>query len=320
MMDAVRRSPTSALLVVSTLILASPLVVAQTPEAPEALDGYVGAKACLACHGQIHETWDSSRHSKMVQPATVTGVKGDFSAGKLKLRGEEFEVAERDGRFFITESRLTGEKVERRILYTLGNRRIQHYLSMLDDGRVVVLGPTWDVLRGEWFHHMEIVGPDPDLGTAVQVWNKNCFGCHVSQQRRNFDVSTMTYDTEWVDFGISCERCHGPAREHISKYVDGTGAPLPEGQRPVGVDAAIVVQTRLDHETNSYVCAQCHSLRTEIAPGFRAGAEYYDHFLPELEYIMAPSSDPAWYADGKTRRFSSNASVCGRVAVIWKAT
>lgn len=272
----------------------------------EALEGYVGADTCVACHDAIHTTWDNSRHSKMVQPATVKGVKGDFSAGRLELRGEPYEVEAKDGQFFITESRLTGKKTRRRVLYTLGNRRIQHYLAMLDDGRVVVLPPAWDVLRGEWFHQMEIVGPDPEQGAAVQVWNKNCFGCHVSQQRRNFDIQTKTYDTDWVDFGISCERCHGPAREHVGKYVDMEGSPLPAAGRPVA-DSSIVVQTRLDNVTNSYVCAQCHSLRSEIAPGFRAGADYFDHFIPELEYAMVPSDDPPWYVDGKTRRFSSNA-------------
>ncbi len=84
----------------------------------------------------------------------------------------------------------------------------------------MVLPPSWDVLRKEWFHNMEIVGPEPASGFAVQVWNLNCFGCHVSQEEKNFDLTTRTYDTDWVDFGTSCERCHGPGSDHVALYTN----------------------------------------------------------------------------------------------------
>jgi hypothetical protein len=259
---------------------------------------FVGAKACLPCHAEIHARWDGSRHSKMVRPATPQGVRGDFSVRETELRGETYRFEAKDGQYFITESKLLGKRTRHRILYTLGNRRIQHYLTVLEDGRVVVLPPSWDVLRKEWFHNMEIVGPDPESGMAVQVWNLNCFGCHVSQQERNFDIETRTYDTDWVDFGTSCERCHGPGGAHVELYT--------KSQTPAD-EHAIVVQTRLDAAANTMVCAQCHSLRDTIDPGFTAGKDYYDHFLPELEYGLPRDHDPAWYPDGSTRRFSADA-------------
>jgi hypothetical protein len=261
--------------------------------------GYVGAKACLGCHAEIHARWDRSRHSKMVRPATPQGVRGDFSVKEVTLRDDIYRLEVKDGKYFITESKLLGRKTRHRILYTLGNRRIQHYLTALEDGRIVVLPPSWDVLRKEWFHNMEIVGPDPQNGMAVQVWNLNCFGCHVSQQERNFDLASRTYDTAWVDFGTSCERCHGPGGAHVDLYTNRDAAPPPE--------SSIVVQSRLDPTANTTVCAQCHSLRDTIDPTFTPGKNYYDHFLPELEYRLPRDHDPAWYVDGSTRRFSADA-------------
>ncbi len=263
-----------------------------------ASQGYVGARACLGCHAEIHARWDASRHSKMVRPATPQGVRGDFSVKEVTLRGETYHLAAKDGEYFITESKLLGKKTRHRIFYTLGNRRIQHYLTRLDDGRIVVLPPSWDVLRKEWFHNMEIVGPEPERAMAVQVWNFNCFGCHVSQQERNFDLDTGSYDTDWVDFGTSCERCHGPGAAHVDLYTNPQSPPA---------ESSIVVQTRLDAATNTMVCAQCHSLRDTIDPGFAPGKNYYDHFLPELEYRLPRDHDPAWYVDGSTRRFSADA-------------
>ena len=47
---------------------------------------------------------------------------------------------------------------------------------------MIVLPPSWDVQRHEWFDNMEIVRPDENDQKPVQQWNKNCVGCHVSQQ------------------------------------------------------------------------------------------------------------------------------------------
>ena len=117
---------------------------------------------------------------------------------------------------------------------------------------------------------------------------------------KNFDLSTRTYDTDWVDFGTSCERCHGPGSEHVALYTKSQGPPA----RTEG--SAIVVQTRLDPARNTMVCGQCHSLRDAISLDFKAGADYFDYFLPELEYSLPQDHDPAWYVDGSTRRFSND--------------
>ncbi len=260
----------------------------------------VGNAECVVCHEAAHESWTASRHSKMVQPASPQGVRGDFSAGSLRLRGQPYRVRRTGSNYFITESFFTGEPIEHRVEYTLGNRRIQHYLTTLEDGRVIVLPPTWDILRREWFHNLEIAAPDQREGIVpVQLWNKNCFGCHVSDQVKGYRPGEERYDTSWLDFGTTCERCHGPGSRHVDKYQNLDRY----GDDP---DVHIVLQTRLDHERNSMVCAQCHSFRDQMAFGFSAGDDYFDHFFPLLEYTQEPSEDPTWYRDGKTRRFSTN--------------
>ena len=74
-----------------------------------------------------------------------------------------------------------------RVEYTLGSRRVQHYLTRLADGRLVVLPPTWDVEKSEWFHNLDIVNPGRGRVNPVQVWNRTCFGCHVSGAEKGFD-------------------------------------------------------------------------------------------------------------------------------------
>ena len=260
---------------------------------------YAGAAACAKCHAEQQRKWSQSRHSKMVQPATAAGVKGDFTRGRIQLHGSPYQVNQRDGAYYITESYLTGKPVEHRVDYTLGNRRIQHYLTTLADGRVIVLPPSWDILRKDWFHNLDIADPDEVSGVQVQVWNKSCYGCHVSQEEKNFDTDKVEYKTAWLDFGTNCERCHGPGAEHVARY--SAAAP------PPGPARDIVLQTRLNPARNTMVCAQCHSFRDIYVNGFTAGSDYYDFFLPILEYNQPEDKDPAYWPDGRTRRFSNDA-------------
>jgi predicted CXXCH cytochrome family protein len=267
---------------------------------------YIGAAACAKCHAEMYAKWSRSRHSKMVQPATPQSVTGDFSRRQVQLRGATYRLREHDGAFYIAESDLFGKEQEHRVDYTLGNRRIQHYLATLPSGKIVVLPPTWDVLRKQWFHAFDISDPDEISGVAVQVWNKNCYSCHVSKEEKNFDIEENLYKTAWLDFGTNCERCHGPGSEHAAHYAapktGAVAAAAPPADAP-----GMVVQTRLDPARNTMVCAQCHSFRDIYVNGFVAGADYYDYFLPILEYNQPVDRDPAYWPDGRTRRFSNDA-------------
>lgn len=279
-----------------------PATAAETPPstATETAE-YVGAARCAPCHADMHQMWTHGRHSKMLQAASPVTVVGDFSQGGLTLNGRHYRVSAHDGAFFVTESELNGKEREHRVEYTLGSRRIQHYLTTRDNGEIIVLPTTWDVQRREWFHNREIIRPDENDGLIVQQWNRNCVGCHVSGQENNYDPVARTYRTEWMDFGTSCERCHGPGLRHAEGH----------WTTPQQARASIVRPTRLDSSTNSMVCAQCHSARTAINPGFTAGADYYDFFIPALEYGLAKrkngSQDPVYWADGRPRRFSNDA-------------
>ena len=276
----------------SLLLIAAPFGIAAQTDAP----AYAGAAACGKCHAEIQKKWAGARHSKMVQPATATSVQGDFSGRQVVLRNEPYLLTNRAGKFYITESYLTGTPQQHRVDYTLGNRRIQHYLTTLRDGRIIVLPPSWDIARKQWFHNFDIGDPDESGQVEVQLWNKNCYSCHVSREEKNFDVERLEYKTAWQDFGINCERCHGPSAQHVANRTS---------RKPHTPDT--LVQTKLTPDRNTMVCAQCHSFRDIFINGYKAGDNYYDYFVPILEYDQPVDKDPAYWPDGRTRRFSNDA-------------
>ena len=281
----------SATLALAALLASSPALCGAAT--------YVGAAVCARCHANEFAAWRSARHSKMIQPASPASIRGDFKQGRITLRGEPYILRVQGNAYYITESYLTGKPVEHRVDYTLGSRRIQHYLTTLPDGRIVVLPPSWDVRREQWFHNFDIGDQDESGEVEAQVWNKQCFSCHVSQQQKGFDLATRHYNNSWLDFGTNCERCHGPGSEHVAHY---SAKPVPRA--PAG---DIVLQTRLAPDRNTMVCAQCHSFRDIFVPGFAAGDNYYDHFLPILEYDQPVDKDASYWPDGRTRRFSNDA-------------
>ena len=258
--------------------------------------GYVGGEACAKCHAGINREWVESHHSRMMQPATEKNVKGDFARAKVKLRGSTFLLRQSGGNYFITESDLAGKPWEHQVEYLLGDRRIQHYLTTLPDGRIILLPATWDVVRKNWVHDLDIGNPEEAAGDAIQVWNKSCYSCHVSREQKNFDPQQLRYHTTWQDFGINCESCHGPGSEHIAKSTALTGR---DAETRATLQKTVVNPARLDAARSIMICAQCHSFRDIYADGFPAGANYYDYFLPVLEARLPDSEEPAYWPDGR---------------------
>ena len=148
---------------------------------------------------------------------------------------------------------------------------------------------------------MEIVRPDENDQKLVQQWNKNCVGCHVSQQENNYQPG----DADLFDAVGGFRHVVRAVPRSRERARPGVHAPRSAAAPPV--ERSIVRPTRLDPKTSSMICAQCHSLRDVIAPGYTAGADYYDYFQPVLEYGPQKAQDPAYWPDGRPRRFSNDA-------------
>src|SRR5262245_5078081 len=105
------------------------LAAVRMVESQDSMRFVAGAGACAACHRKTFDRWSDSIHGRMIQPATPRAVvsRPEMSGGPS---GRRFW---RDGVFFIQES---GK--QNRVDLTLGNRRIQHYLSYKGNGQIIV--------------------------------------------------------------------------------------------------------------------------------------------------------------------------------------
>ncbi len=210
----------------------------------EAAEGYVGSDRCGGCHEEKYFSWRETLHAKMIQnPATNPEANvGDFNR------------IDPDRTFELDE-----------VLYTIGSRWKQRYLTQDENGDFYILPAQWNVEDAEWIAYKPDTWQDQD-----NEWRQSCGSCHVT--------GLDTQNWGFAEFGVGCESCHGPGAEHVSD---------PENTKPFS-------------EVDDQVCGSCHSRGTspdgfDFPATYRPGDNLSDHFT------FTTAEDDVW-PDGSAKK------------------
>ena len=260
------------------------------PPAPAALE-FVGSEACAQCHAQEAVVWRESQHAHAIQVADPNTVLADFhqpgfSASEDGYRSEEAGT----------------------VKYTFGIEPLQQYLVELPGGRLQAYTRAWDTHAKRWFdlYPGETLEPGDELHWSgrQQNWNYMCADCHSTAVRKGYDAATRSYDTRFAELPVGCEACHGPASAHLAwaRSKSGLLGLTVDLSERSGARWTIDPQTgngrrsrpRPD-DAELETCAPCHSRRTQLADGWRAGDRLLDFYRPGL------LQEPTWWADGQQR-------------------
>jgi len=283
----------------------APPQVEESPKRALSAEGYAGAQSCRQCHLEEFTTWSHSAHAAAMAEATVENVKGDFVRDTTHtFDGQTYRMFVRDGSFFIEAPNREGLPQTYRILYTLGARQHENYLTRFADGRLQVLPVYYDLNQKRWFDAAE---GTLEIGHALKpdgyyfwtnhgrTWNKRCFDCHVSQMRKNYDLQTDTYNTAVGDLSINCEACHGPGTTHVEFWRDAAKDP----QLALQPDRSLPDLSSLSPAQQVETCAQCHALKAVLRSGYTPGADYQDYY----ELFLVDSGDFFW-PDGLAKKLA----------------
>lgn len=245
--------------------------------------GYAGSAACKSCHPHNHATWHDSYHRTMTQVASEQSVIGDFD--NVRLSGKDLEVRLfKRGQQFLAEFKVSNPSFGGvyPVVLTTGSHTRQAYWLADESGEALAILPfMYFKAERMWMpRHSGYINPEfrqsrPELVTFKKNfgrWRRDCIKCHTTGGRvapvpdRAEPPGRHTRVTQAVEFGISCEACHGPGGEHVRV----NQSPLRRyGQHLAGgPDPTIVNPRRLPHDRSSQVCGQCHSvsiLRDETA-------------------------------------------------------
>lgn len=239
---------------------------------------YVGDDACAPCHKDKYKSYDRTSHHLTSRPPSADSISASFAPGANTLKtsnpGLFFRMTGKGGRFYETAiwgmaPSIVTETEQIDVVIGSG-RKGQSYLFWKGD-QLFQLPVSYWVDIHQWVNSPGYNDGDANFDRPIAP---RCLECHASY------VDSLTqsqfnrrYRKGSLVLGISCERCHGPGREHVSRHQSGRAESLPE---------VIVNPAKLSRERNIDVCAQCHDgMRFPIAPPFsyisgKALDEYLD--------------------------------------------
>ncbi len=295
--------------------------------------GYVSSESCRSCHPGNHDSWFDSYHRTMTQVEFPEAALGNFDNVYLELYGDSYRLFRDGDRFLVDmvdpdwkEGDPPGPdgnppRETNQMVMTTGSHHMQVYWYAREDkARSMGQFPfVWMIEDQEWiprfaaflmpaFHNRESVHSESGR------WNVTCINCHSTagvpriqkagqdphapapRTREEMVGPESTADTQVADFGIACEACHGPGREHIEVNQD----PLRRYRlRASGEpDPTIINPARLDAARGSQVCGQCHatSEREDWSSWAESGWEFTpgDDLHDNRTVMMRENFDDPW--------------------------
>lgn len=227
---------------------------------------YAGSASCIQCHQTIY---NSSLHSAHYNASALASSKNIL--GSLK-KGHNTFVYDKDTKLVI-ESRDSGlyqvlykkgsEKEAHRFDITFGFRNAQTWLYW-QNNNAYELPISYYSSVNNWATSPNFSSETPDFQRLV---GKDCFECHSSNisSKNNTEQPVDNYfataveaevlEKKSVVYGIDCERCHGPAANHVNYHLK---FPKEKIAKHIVLIASLNKQQKLD------MCAVCHSGNDKI--------------------------------------------------------
>lgn len=233
---------------------------------------YAAAASCATCHKNIYDSYITSAHSSTSSLASISNVKGSFVPPHNVYHygnGSKVTMTQRDSGLFQENYRFD---------ITIGSgRKAQTYLYW-QYGQYFQLPVSYFVPAQQWANSPGFPATHPKFDRMIPG---TCFGCHTSMVAMNeiklekLHVSE-NFERNKMVFGIDCQRCHGPAAEHVAFH---TAHPEETTGRHIVSVSALGNQQQLD------MCAICHSgLQTpqKVPFYFKPGDALSDYIYPDL--------------------------------------
>ena len=208
--------------------------------------GYVGIDTCAKCHAKRADEFKTTRHYLACTPASGVAAPG-FAPGRgrcdTRFPGLRFEMTRSGNDCFVTAVHADGAGEQRDsfpvgLVYGSANRRDEMYFSWQDD-RLVRLPVAWLYPQDRWATDVD------DL--RILDTHPSCLECH-NTWITHIPGTPIRYRREDMHLGVTCERCHGPGREHAAYHRD----------HPKDESHAILHPGTLSRERLMDLCAQCH--------------------------------------------------------------
>jgi tetratricopeptide (TPR) repeat protein len=220
--------------------------------------GYMGPQACAECHARRVNEFLATSHYRTCRLPQSDLMPVGFTPGHGTYRtrdpGLRFEMTREGSAFLQTAVRAT----------PAGERRTTERIDLIygagaaDEVYLSWHGDKLYELPMAWLHPLNQWGASPfdrygGGGEFARDMTPRCVECH-NTWFEHVAGSHNQYFRDNIILGVTCEKCHGPGREHVAYH-----KAHPEDQTA----HAIVHPGHLTRELQLDVCAQCHTNATK---------------------------------------------------------
>ncbi len=215
--------------------------------------GYVGSQACAACHAARVNVFKQTRHHWACTAPEDRPMPVAFETGGASFASSEpsirFAMTKENGRYVQKTIQTTPQGKRETttpigMVYGHGGQFDEVYFTWRDN-RLSELPVTWLHPTKEWAN----VSLDPhQTGDFSRVTTTRCVECHATWLG-HVPGTPNEYRRETALFGVGCERCHGPGKDHVAFHAEN----------PKAAAHAITQPAKLGRQQRIDLCAQCHS-------------------------------------------------------------
>lgn len=242
---------------------------------------YAGMQACVACHREVVASYSHTDHFKTSSAINDTDLDKRVSSGHpFYFQDSSRVVIEKNNGSFYQSYFVNGRKtISNQYDIAFGSgEKAQTYASWQGD-QLLQLPLSYYSSIHDWANSP---GFPARHARFERVIVSRCFECHASYVEREFVQSGPLAVSEKLDrksiiYGIDCERCHGPAADHVLFHQEHPAAKEPMYMVSV---KSLTRRQRLD------VCAVCHSGNDQATQravfAFRPGDTLANFYYPDF--------------------------------------
>ncbi|HEX8461652.1 MAG TPA: cytochrome c3 family protein [Segetibacter sp.] len=214
---------------------------------------YAGAASCRSCHPAIYDSYIETAHYNATRPTTKDNVYGSFSPGK-NIFSYDFStkivMEDRDSGLYQV-AYVNGKQTEaHRFDITFGKKHAQTFLYW-NNNKTFELPVSFYTSVKSWATSPGFSKTEANFKRPIGI---NCYQCHSSFVDNKLSMTSEgveeTLDKNSIIYGIDCERCHGPAINHVNYH---TAYPDIKEAKYIVTSRSLNRQQKLDE------CAVCHS-------------------------------------------------------------
>lgn len=232
--------------------------------------GFVGPEKCQECHREKYQSFVATGHYKTSRPVNGSTIDGSFDPGSNKFRTSDpnvsFEMIRR-GEEFLQRVHFFNWSCEVPMEIIVGSSKMaQTYLYWHKDG-LYQLNVTHITDGNQWINSPGYIDGDAAYARPIP---QRCLDCHMTYFDFRGDINHYTPGS--LIFGVTCERCHGPAEQHVDFHRKNRDA-----REAVGITNPADLERQIQME----VCGQCHGGSRHLkgdALSFRPGDRLDEHY------------------------------------------